>query len=114
MSTALTLVVDPHQSVKSHLPVYPHTRFPFNWIDYDLPEALRSIVLPLIQGLDWHDDERGLETLATDPMGEPLTFALSGQLLPHLKAAASGPYSQAAIAYLEALPVDTCVVLYWQ
>lgn len=116
MSLLLTIVLDENQPGLKQLkmPAYPTTRFNFTGDVNYVETVVKPLGIPLQYGLSWYDDEKGLVTRHTDAYGDPLTSVLAWQLVGHLKNAANRPFQLAAIAYLEALPPNTEVILYWQ
>jgi len=72
--------------------------------------------LPLV--FERHTDE-GLEVCVEDAHGSPLTYATAGDIVkcPRFNDDGRGldlhPFSRAALAYLEALPPDIPVILYF-
>jgi hypothetical protein len=62
--------------------------------------------------VQWYEDE-GLKEWKEDPYGQPLTFMLAHTIARHLSAASLHGFDAATLAYLNALPPETRVVLWW-
>lgn len=92
-----------------------YTRFFFRgWNEFTV-EALRKEALLYVDPIDDYDDE-GLEARTTDKYGDPLTYVTAGrfyQILYETRAVPTCAEDTAVVAYLNALPPTTAIVLYW-
>lgn len=102
--------------------------FPTNWLFLDRERELWAHIeaSKIEQPLDrpmWHYEDEGVRERTTNPYGSPITWARNQDLHTLLDAwlrrpleageYRSGVWTQAAVAYLAHLPLDTRVVLWW-
>ncbi|WP_144106820.1 hypothetical protein [Paraburkholderia sp. BCC1886] len=113
MSLSLSLIIDQNRQGLPDGTVQPFTRLRFSGYTRRIEEAVRSIAIVLDAGLDAHDDEKGSVVLTTDNYGSPLCWLSAGTLAPILRDAIYDQSDAAVVAYIEAMPADTRVILYW-
>ena len=87
-------------------------RLPLRTQDRDLFRKIEQIAHPFTDGVDWYSDG-GLEPRDDDPYGTPLTFALASDLARCLEAADLCRTDPAVRAFINAMPPDWRVVLWW-
>lgn len=78
-------------------------------------EALGEKAHPLPPGtrVSWYGDE-GIQAITEDAYGKPLTYLTAGELVAlGASAAGSNPWNVAIWQFLNALPRETPIVLYW-
>jgi len=81
--------------------------------DYDLFGRLRACPSREAIPVDVHTDD-GWRRTTTDPYGDPVRYALAGDLAAVLPADVStSPWNDAVIAFVRALPADVPVYLWW-
>lgn len=79
--------------------------------DYDLFERVRSLrPRPLDTAVAYYEDD-GLADRTTDPYGADLTYLTAGEL--SAIDPGTGTLARAVWAYLDELPRDTKIVLWW-
>jgi hypothetical protein len=110
MSLSLTLAFDKYR--RDNYPIIASNRLAFDGDAERLRDALKPVVLPLPAGVEWYDDE-GLKHYKTDPYGNALTCVSAGLLAPRLQDAAQGPWGHAVLIFVQSLPADTRVALWW-
>ncbi|MHA6823961.1 hypothetical protein ACQUKI_20855 [Ralstonia pseudosolanacearum] len=111
MSLSLTLVFDKYE--RSHDPVIASNRLKFEGHANHLQEVLQPVTLPLPAGVEWLSEDAGLKLFKTDPYGDELTFVSAGLLAPRLHDTVQGVWGKAVAAFVQALPPETRVVLWW-
>lgn len=109
MSLSLTLVFDQY---KLSGPLLAFNRLRLEHQDYALFERMKAEATPLPEGLQWYGDE-GIEECADDPYGKKLTFLTAYAVARHLSGVNLQGWTAAVLAFLNALPADTRVVLWW-
>lgn len=110
MGTSLILAFDRFAFASE--PILCSERHRIDWRDYELFDRIRADAVPLGLGAYWYDVD-GLEEILVDPYGSPLTYLAAGTLARHLKDAPLKGFDAATRAYVEHLPPETKVVLYW-
>lgn len=113
MSLSLTLVFDKFRRALDNDPIYASNRLKFEGDALRLREALKPVALPLTAGVEWLSEDQGLKLFKTDPYDDDLTFVSAGLLAPRLQDAAQGAWGRAVLAFVQTLPADTRVVLWW-
>lgn len=110
MSLNLELIIDRHG-----LPgrILAHTCLPLRWQDYDAFDLIKAEAVPLVDGVQRYEDDQGLTDWDTDPYEEPLTFLPAHTIARHLSKAPLRGWDAAVLAFLNALPPATRVVLWW-
>lgn len=109
MSVNLTLAFDRHRLNGALL---AHERIGLNWQDYDLFKLIAAEATPITEGVDWYEDE-GIKRRFTDPYGDMLTYVTAHALGRHLSGVRLAGWDAAVLAFINALPPDTRVVLWW-
>lgn len=109
MSISLTLVVD-----QFRLPgrVLAYNRLRLELQDYRLFDRIKAEAVPLSEGVSWYEDE-GLKQRSADPYGSPLTVLTAYAVARHLSGVRLYHWDAAVLAFLNALPPETRVVLWW-
>ncbi|WP_432263339.1 hypothetical protein [Cupriavidus sp. TMH.W2] len=111
MSLSLTLVFDKYR--RDHDPIIASNRIKFEGDAVSLREALKPVTLPLPTGVEWLTEDVGLKLFKTDPYDDELTFVSAGLLAQRLNEAAQGAWGKAVAEFVQALPPDSRVVLWW-
>lgn len=87
-------------------------RLPLLTQDRDLFRQIEQIAHPFLDGVDWYGDS-GLESVNTDPYGTPLTYAIAADLAKCLDPADLRRMDPAVRAFINEMPPDWRVVLWW-
>lgn len=109
MSVNLTLAFDRY-GFKG--PILCYERHRLDWQDYEAFARIAAEAVPLTDGVQWYEDE-GLKQWTEDPYGKPLTFLPAHSIARHLSKAPLRGFDAATLSYLNALPPETRVVLWW-
>ncbi len=109
MSISLTLAFDRYNFSG---PILCFERHNLDWQDYELFDRITAEAVPLVEGVQWYEDE-GLELHNKDRYGTPLTYMPAHTIARHLAAVTLRGFDAATLAYLNALPPATRVVLWW-
>jgi hypothetical protein len=94
-------------------PVIAYDRLRLFWQDYEAFDRIKAEAIPLPEGVYWYDDDGEAER-KVDPYGNALTWMPAHRLAHHLFGAqAEGGIDYAVVCFVEALPPETRVVLWW-
>jgi hypothetical protein len=77
----------------------------------EVKPVVEPMPLPKQTLLEWYGDE-GLERRSNDPYGTPLTYIFAREFC-KIKLDNLNPWNKAVIAFIQSLPEDTPVVLWW-
>lgn len=110
MSLDLTLIIDRWDFNRETL--YGFVRIPLDHQDRNLYEHIAEQAIPLSQTLANYGDE-GIEYVTTDPYGDKLTYMPAYTLAKHLTTADLKGWDKATLTFLQALPPETKIVLWW-
>jgi hypothetical protein len=109
VSINLILVFD-HYGFRGSLHAFDRLRLDFQ--NYEAFDRLKAEAVPLNDGVDWYEYE-GLRHRATDDYDQPITYLAAHTLARHLAAEPLVGWDQAVLNFLQTLPPDTKVVLWW-
>lgn len=109
MSINLTLAFDRYAF---NGPILCFERHRLDWQDYEAFDRIKAEAVPLGDSVYWYEDE-GLKQRAEDPYGKPLTFMPAHTIARHLSKVPLRGWDAAVLAFLNALPPATRVVLWW-
>jgi len=109
MGINLTLAIDRYSNSGA---MHCSQRTRLDWQDYDAFKRICGEAIPLTSGVHWYGDE-GIEHRHTDQYGEPLTYMAAHTIARHLGDAKLSKWDAATLAYLQAIPPETRVVLWW-
>ena len=111
MSLSLTLIFECPGRPPST--VYAQNKLSFGDVSGNVHVSLLEVSVPLPEGVEYPDDQEGLQLRHSDAYGDPLTFVSAALLVPRLQGVARGPWQPGIVAFLEKLPPSTRVVLWW-
>ncbi len=109
MSVNLTLAFDRY-GLKG--PILCYERHRLDWQDYEAFDRIAAEAVPLTEGVHWYED-KGLKEQKEDCYGKPLTFLPAHSIARHLSKAPLRGFDAATLRYINALPPETRVVLWW-
>lgn len=109
MSVSLTLVFD---RLKLSGGLLAYDRLALNHQDYDLFDRIAAEAVPMIDPMSWYEDE-GLEEVREDSYGKPLTSIPARALARHFARVAVSGWDAAVLVFVNALPPDARIVLWW-
>lgn len=110
MEINLTLVFV--KSSQHRLPVLGYHRVSMDIRDIELFNHLRLVSWRLDVPVQWYGDD-GIKELTTDDNDSPLKWLLAGELARNISGIVRTRWDKAVLAFLEALPTDTRVVLWF-
>jgi hypothetical protein len=111
MGVDLTLIPDRFDNG----PWLAYERLSLDMRHYELWGRLRAIATPMEKPLFWYGDE-GCSNTTTDADGENLTFVLAYHMCKELEEVGEEyftPWDKAVLAFLQALPPQKRIVLYF-
>lgn len=76
--------------------------------------TIRPLPLPPQMVVEYLDEEEGLKRGRTDPLGDELTFVYAKDLKRLAVPSDSAPRNLAIKAFIDALPDDTPIILWWE
>jgi hypothetical protein len=111
MGLRLNLIIE-HPGYQGASALLGYDRLTVACRNHELFGHLEREATPLPEELYEYGDE-GLKKTQTDPYGKTLTYLPARTLAAHLGTTKLDPRDKAVLAFLEALPADTRVVLWW-
>lgn len=111
MSNKLTFALERYQ----HNPIIPYTRMKLEFEDEPLFERIKEKATPLSAPVMWYFDS-GLD-IVDEALHAPLTFITAFHLADALRAIPTSKLTKwdfAVVAFIEALPHDARIILWWR
>lgn len=112
MGIDLSLGIQRHNRVMNWFLVYDRLSLDRDYRLFEVVRETEPMPIPNNIKVDWYDDE-GVETITEDPYGRALTCLPADELVSAMGVNELSQKNTAVMRYLEALPADYMVVLYW-
>ncbi len=112
MGLNLTLVIENTAYAGCEDVVLGYDRLTVATQNRELFDRIEREAIPLEQQLYEYNDE-GLRKTGTTPYGRPLTWLPAKALAAELSAISLGARDRAVLMFLQSLPADTRIVLWW-